>query len=206
MPAARTTVPEASSVSGLADIQAKLAELPKRMATNVVRRGLLAGGGVIRDEARVRVPVRFGALKKSIISRTNNSVKVPNEYRVEVTIDRKVFEFVTTKSGRSKLKGTKLAKGQIKGNIKGKIYPKNYAHLVEFGTKPHEIRAKRGKFLGLPVGARKVVMHPGARPKPFLRPALAAKRFVAIEAIKNKMLAEAIKELAKIAATKRRSA
>lgn len=40
----------------------------------------------------------------------------------------------------------------------------SYAHLVELGTRPH--------ILG---GAFSGAFHPGAKPKPFIRPALAAK-------------------------------
>jgi hypothetical protein len=51
-----------------------------------------------------------------------------------------------------------------------------HAHLVEFGTKPHEIKAK-GKFLRLEGGAfAKLVRHPGARPDMFFRDAVRSKR------------------------------
>jgi HK97 gp10 family phage protein len=41
-----------------------------------------------------------------------------------------------------------------------KMRPSSYAHFVEFGTAPHW---QPNRFGG--------IMHPGARPKPFLRPA-----------------------------------
>lgn len=44
------------------------------------------------------------------------------------------------------------------------------AHLVEFGTRPHFQPNYRGGW-----------MHPGARPKPFLRPAYEARKREAIE-------------------------
>lgn len=47
------------------------------------------------------------------------------------------------------------------------------AKFVEFGTAAHVIAAKIGGWLQLFGGVfRKSVQHPGARPKPFLRPAL----------------------------------
>lgn len=49
-----------------------------------------------------------------------------------------------------------------------------YAHMVEFGTKAHEIRPKGGGSLLLAGLMRSIVQHPGARPKPFLRPAFDA--------------------------------
>lgn len=45
-----------------------------------------------------------------------------------------------------------------------------YAHLIEFGTKAHEIRAKDGKSLFIGGLMRTNIHHPGARPKPFIRP------------------------------------
>ena len=47
---------------------------------------------------------------------------------------------------------------------------KFYARFVEYGTSPHLIR--RGVIGGIP---RRNIRHPGARPRPFLRPALDTK-------------------------------
>lgn len=52
----------------------------------------------------------------------------------------------------------------------------NYAAEVEYGTGPHVIRPKTKKALYWP-GARHPVAkvnHPGTRPKPYMRPAIAA--------------------------------
>ena len=54
--------------------------------------------------------------------------------------------------------------------------PANYAHLVELGTRPHS--TKKGVKNSIKVGGVRVyrdlhdMTHPGAKPKPFLRPAL----------------------------------
>ena len=55
-----------------------------------------------------------------------------------------------------------------------------YGAAIEYGTRPHEIRAKHAKALhwvdpetGEDVFRRKV-MHPGTRPQPYMRPAFAA--------------------------------
>lgn len=45
-----------------------------------------------------------------------------------------------------------------------------HAHLVEYGTRPHIIEAKPPNKM-LAIGFARVE-HPGARPKPFMRPAL----------------------------------
>lgn len=44
--------------------------------------------------------------------------------------------------------------------------PRLYAHLVEFGAAPHLLSSSIG-----PTGEKIDVVHPGAPPKPFLRPA-----------------------------------
>jgi HK97 gp10 family phage protein len=53
-----------------------------------------------------------------------------------------------------------------------------YAHLIEFGTRPHTEKISRGRFR-----AKRVIRHPGARPHPFLRPAFDAKADDAIRKI-----------------------
>lgn len=57
-----------------------------------------------------------------------------------------------------------------------------YAKFVEYGTKPHTITAKNRK--GLTVGGLffQSVDHPGAKPRPFLRPALDAQATPAVVA------------------------
>lgn len=57
------------------------------------------------------------------------------------------------------------------------------AQFVEFGTRPHIIRAPRGKKLYLGGRFVRSVRHPGARAKPFLHPAFKASRDRAVAAI-----------------------
>jgi HK97 gp10 family phage protein len=69
-----------------------------------------------------------------------------------------------------------------------------YGRLVEFGTKPHLIKSKKGNALKLHGG--KLVMqvhHPGAKPKPFMEPAAATKYQAAIDAITNRLKAAFLK-------------
>jgi HK97 gp10 family phage protein len=70
------------------------------------------------------------------------------------------------------LKTKSNAKG---GKVTATVYTRVfYAKFVEFGTKPHMITARGAQ--GLSFGGRFVesVEHPGARPHPFLRPAMDA--------------------------------
>ncbi len=61
-----------------------------------------------------------------------------------------------------------------------------YAHMVEFGTQPHFIKPK-GKALKIGGNFTGPVHHPGARPKPFMRPALDSKWQESVQAAAARM-------------------
>lgn len=68
--------------------------------------------------------------------------------------------------------GTRARGGVVTSNLKATGPHRSIAHLVEFGTKAHNIAAQVGGWLSFMGIFRKEVAHPGARPKPFMRPAL----------------------------------
>lgn len=125
-------------VKGLSELKENLKRLPQRLQEKALASAVLAGAGVIRDEARRLCPKKTGRLAKSIVAK---KVRDKNRMGVTYQVGPKLF----------------------------------YGHMVEFGTSPHEIKAKKlGKVLKLSrwrnVYAR-VIEHPGAPAKPFLRPA-----------------------------------
>lgn len=61
------------------------------------------------------------------------------------------------------------------------------AHWVEHGTSAHEIVAKNGHALSFGGGFAHSVHHPGAKPKPFMRPALDTRAQDAVLAMALKM-------------------
>lgn len=67
--------------------------------------------------------------------------------------------------------GTRTRGGTVTSYVKTDRW---YARLVEYGTKPHEIKPKRAKSLFVAGWFGMVVQHPGAKPHPFMRPALDA--------------------------------
>jgi HK97 gp10 family phage protein len=73
--------------------------------------------------------------------------------------------------------------GVVKATVKagGKKAP--HAHLVEFGTRPHKILPKNAAALAIAGAVVSSVDHPGARPNPFMRPALDSKHTEAVAAI-----------------------
>lgn len=63
-----------------------------------------------------------------------------------------------------------------------------YAHLVEFGTRPHVIKPKtQGGALQFGGVTTRAVQHPGTAPRPFMRPAADAGLLPAVEAVKAKI-------------------
>lgn len=76
---------------------------------------------------------------------------------------------------------TNYAGGKVESRIP-------YAHLVEFGTKPHFQKRK----LKSDKRARRVI-HPGADPKPFLRPAFDSKKNESIEIARRSLRTEILK-------------
>lgn len=90
------------------------------------------------------------------------------------------------KSGklRDSLKvGTRLKRGVATASVKSKV---RYAALVEFGTKAHVIAARNGA-LALGGGFARAVRHPGARARPFLRPAFDSQARAAVIAVGNRI-------------------
>lgn len=165
------------TTKGFKELDDFLKQLPVKLQTNVMRGMISAAGRVYRDEARTNVNSISGDLAKSI--------------RVSTRIDRKA-RAVTGK----------VKAGATKKNPGGFV-----AHFVEFGTQPHFIKVpedekrinyRRSRKLGvvtreslstinrrsLKIGSNFIgptVMHPGAKPKPFLRPAFDTKSRAAIK-------------------------
>lgn len=151
------------NVTGGDAIAKALADFPVKMEVALMRGGLRAGAVVIADEARSRLvshgSVQTGALRDSIRVRTGK--KRGNT----------VYAYVTA------------------GSRKSKDSPW-YAHLVEYGVKPHVIIAGGGTKSGKALAAMGRILgekvdHPGAPPKPFMRPALDSKTQPAIDAVAN---------------------
>jgi HK97 gp10 family phage protein len=165
------------TVSGLDELKRTLADLPRKIQRNIMRSAVRAGATVIADEARRLVPVRFGQLKHSIRIKAGLT-KTGAIATVSVGSRDKVFrKGRPTKSPYKRL----TAEGAVQYSA---AY---YAHFVEFGTKPHAIKAKRAKALTVPgsfarAPFRKSVMHPGAKANPFMRTAASSKAQAALQA------------------------
>lgn len=73
--------------------------------------------------------------------------------------------------------------GSLKATVKAGGRKAPHAHLVEYGTRAHKIEPKNAEALSISGTPFRSVEHPGARPQPFMRPALDATAPQAIEAI-----------------------
>lgn len=82
---------------------------------------------------------------------------------------------------------TRGKQGSVSASVKVGNFVAWYAHLVEFGTKRHIIKAKRDsavRFGGITV---EQVNHPGTTGHPFMRPAAEAKFGESIQAVEKKV-------------------
>lgn len=93
--------------------------------------------------------------------------------------DGRLRESIRVAAG-AKRNGVVYAQVRAGGRKKGDAF---YAHMVEYGTKPHEIKPRKFKSLFIAGVFRKIVQHPGAKARPFLRPAFDAKAGEAVDAI-----------------------
>lgn len=88
-------------------------------------------------------------------------------------------------TGRLRASGRMDFKNSPQGPTGTVTYPVKYAAIVHNGSRPHIIKAKRGKALKFEMNGRivivKSVRHPGSRGRPFLR--IAAQEIAASEGL-----------------------
>jgi len=83
---------------------------------------------------------------------------------------------------------TRYRKGTVTASVKVGNFVAWYAHLVEFGTRPHVIQPRRrGGALRINGAEVRSADHPGTRPQPFMRPAADASLGRAIEAVTRRI-------------------
>lgn len=138
-------------ITGMDEVRDALNRLPSAIQVSIVRAALRAGAKVMSDKIKTKTPARKGQiLRRSIMPQTrvmkNKSRDIPESYRGEVVVKKR------------------------KGNN-----PRKYAHLVEFGTKPHVVGKPKKKK---PKAKKSVAksprgilpsnhpgMHPGSKPR-----------------------------------------
>lgn len=88
--------------------------------------------------------------------------------------------------------------GKVEATIKAGGKKAWYARLVEFGTAAHLIRPKNRKSLFFAGLAREQVNHPGAKKKPFMRPALDSRAQQAMQTLADYLRNRLPKEFRKL--------
>lgn len=135
-------------IEGMEALQNKLRALAPASQRRVLRPALQKEGTRILQRARQNVPVQTKMLRRSLGQKTRT---YPNGGVIVVVGPRRGFRQVIAGKPRN---------------------PTKYAHLVEFGTRPHSIATRVG---GRKVYGRKrrnytTVMHPGSKgQKPLTR-------------------------------------
>jgi HK97 gp10 family phage protein len=168
-------------LTGLNDIVRALDDIEKKAARKGIRKGINDGTKLLVQSARAYVPVDTKALKKAIGRRVKG-------YRSGKFVIGVVGARMDSPRKPKKFAKEVVRRGERKTQY---VVPAYYAHLVEFGTQPHHI----GKGSSIRQSRRSGRMHPGARPKPFLRPAW-DEQGAAAQALIRQRVKEAIRELA----------
>lgn len=162
------------AVTGLADLNRLLQQLPAKVEAKVLRGGLRAGAKVIADEAKRLCPESPPSATAKKYGATSGELR------------------------RSIRVSMRSRRGVVQAFVKAGNKRAFYAHMVEYGTARHWIKPKSRKSLLVARAFREAVDHPGAKRRPFMRPALDSKSAAAIEAMADYMRARLPKEFAKV--------
>ena len=132
------------NVKGLSELQAFMDQLPAKLQNNVMRGALRAGIKPMKEMAVANCPIGDP-------SETNK--RKYNLYAGALRDSIRVSGRIDTKNNRVVARVVAGGKTKSGANV-------FYAHMVEFGTRPHAL-SKGGE-----------VTHPGTAPRPFMRPAI----------------------------------
>lgn len=133
-------------IKGYAELQKALDTLAPRLEANIMRGALRAGAKPILEAARQNAPVG-PANFENITLYGGYAGALRDSIRISGRIDQKKGKVTVSVNagGKSKKTGADVF----------------YAHMVEFGTRPHYLS-----------GAKKGSHHPGTSPRPFMRTAI----------------------------------
>lgn len=195
----------ASMTTETRDVVQKLAMLRRQTGNAVIRRGLLAGSRVIGEDARRRAPQPNRSGRRG--SKSQQTRIVPDgesdwgrwaQGRLRKAIGWETRGVFRNSSGEP-IEHRALV--FIRKPKTGGRNVRSYAHFVEHGTRPHAV-GKGSIARQWKRSTREVVqkggMHPGARPRPFMRPAFEAKKFEAFQQIVKVFRRELEVEVAKL--------
>ena len=167
-----------TKIEGLAELEKKLLAIEdKTLSKKVMRKAFMLSLTPIWKNARELAPVgETGEFRKSI----SRSV------RITTNVLEGGIRMITKKSKRN------VDGDRVFFSLSGWMW-----HFFEFGTKgPYAIKSKKGKSLGPKGIFGKVIIHPGIKAKPFLRPAWDSNIKYSIDIFRD-VLRDSINEVAK---------
>lgn len=153
---------KASYVIGLDQFERKIQQQIAKLDDKTIDEALFEGGMVILLDAQGRIDDVTGNLKSS--------------------------GYVTTESKSNYTAGKRRNK-EKKATKRAAVvrFSARYAHMVEFGTARHAYGTRRRGMTTRTGEYAKSVNHPGARAKPFLRPAYDSKKDHALRVIEREL-------------------
>lgn len=161
-------------MSAVRQLLDRLETLEPRIARRFFVKALRAGAGPIQQSARSAVPV--GPQFQLSLRGYAYQRPPPGNLRAAIKITQ----------GTDRRTGLHYVEvGPQYKRSAGVVVAPTYAHLVEYGTKPHVIRPRQRNGV-LALAGRLIhgsVRHPGARPHPYLRPALEQNRTSAVSRV-----------------------
>lgn len=157
----------------------KILDLKRGVKNQILRKAVRAGANVPIPPLKADAPKRSGALARSF------SIKIGT------TKKGVVYGVIGPRRG--------VLGQRSHGARSTAIRPSAYAHLIEFGTKPHSLTkgdklARRGKAANQTAGGRQ---HPGTKPNPFMQRAYRDTAEYARAKMAEIIRAEVAKKLAK---------
>lgn len=169
------------SVSGFAELEQALANLPKATARNVLKRTLNKAAEPIADEARRLAPVKTGNLRNSIAVSSRIKNKTGNaEYSAAMRAGLgKAAAASALRQARREAKGTGSFAEVYVGPARGKGVI-GYAHIVEFGSND-------------------------TAPQPYMRPAWDSKQREALSIIRGELASQIMLAARRVGRSKKQS-
>ena len=172
---------ELENVKGLKELQDALYQLPVNIAKNVLRGSVLAGGGIIRDQAKLNAPVYTGEVAQGHPPPGTLKRSVYVKHIPDRSNSFKQVYFVGVRKGK---KYQKQGKG---GKLSQDAF---YASWVEFGhyyapPGKHGFATRKKAMNAVSLDGGGVTGARFVMPQPFMRPAFESKKQSAVKAIKD---------------------
>lgn len=158
-------------ISGGRQLDEFLKTLSPNVEKKIMRVALAAGARVIAKEAKQNAPSGpTSTANEALYGGYEGALR--DTVRVTSGVSKTGVAYASVKAGGRSKRGADVF----------------YAHIAEFGAKPHVIRPRRKKSLQL--GGHFIagtVMHPGMTGQPFMLPAVDAKQGAAVAAVAAKI-------------------